>query len=101
MNEEVVKKPHGFALLSPEQRKEISAKGGRAVRSTSRFFARNPHIASQAGKKGGKLVAPEKRPFSRDRELARRAGSMGGKAASKKPVSVPVDLEDLRYFLNK
>ena len=50
----IEKQKRGFALLTPEQRKALSSKGGKAR-------------------------DPEKRYFS-DKESARKAGQLGGKA---------------------
>lgn len=52
MTEVVQKQKRGFALLSPERRKEIASRGGKAVPSEKRAFALNPALASIAGKKG-------------------------------------------------
>jgi general stress protein YciG len=46
------KKPRGFALLSPERRKEIARMGGNAVPAEKRYYA-NKANASAAGFKGG------------------------------------------------
>lgn len=67
------KQMRGFALHSPEKRREIAAKGGRSVPAASRAFSTIPGLAAKAGKKGGRVVKAEDRPFSRDRDLARRA----------------------------
>ena len=47
------KKPRGFALLSPERRKELARKGGKAVPAEKRYYADKAN-ASAAGVKGGK-----------------------------------------------
>ena len=47
------KKPRGFALLSPERRKELARKGGKAVPAEKRYYA-DKAKASAAGFKGGK-----------------------------------------------
>jgi len=52
MNEPVKKQMRGFALLSPERRKEIASRGGKSVPSEKRAFALNHELASIAGKKG-------------------------------------------------
>jgi hypothetical protein len=52
MNEVVQKQNRGFALLSPERRKEIASRGGKSVPADKRAFAVNPELASSAGKKG-------------------------------------------------
>lgn len=49
------KAKRGFALWSPEKRKEVASKGGKAC-------------------------PDEKRPFSTDRKLASKAGRIGGRA---------------------
>ena len=64
----------GFALLSPDLRREYAAKGGRSVKSMNRSFSKSNKLAQMAGKKGGGAVPPEKRAFFVDRELASRAG---------------------------
>lgn len=43
-------KKKGFASMSPERRKEIASKGGKASPSN---FKHDPKRASEAGKKGG------------------------------------------------
>ena len=47
------KKLRGFALLSPERRKELARKGGKAVPAEKRYYADKAN-ASAAGVKGGK-----------------------------------------------
>lgn len=76
----------GFALLSPEERKKIAAKGGGNVAAEKRSFSQNRELAAEAGRKGGNAVAPENRTFSINRELAKRAGSIGGSISSRKKV---------------
>ena len=46
------RKKKGFALLTPEQRKERARMGGLAVPSEKRFFAQAPDEAKIAGQKG-------------------------------------------------
>lgn len=55
------KRPRGFATLSPAQRREISARGGRAAHlaGTAHEFTRDEAIA--AGSKGGKATHARKR----------------------------------------
>lgn len=43
----------GFAALTPERRRELAAKGGKAVDPSKRGFARDKALASEAGRKGG------------------------------------------------
>jgi len=47
------KQLRGFALLSPERRKEIASKGGKSVPPEKRYYA-DKSKASEAGAKGGK-----------------------------------------------
>jgi general stress protein YciG len=46
-------KPRGFALLTPERRKEIARAGGSAVPAHKRAFSQDSDLASAAGTKGG------------------------------------------------
>lgn len=46
-------RPRGFAAMSPERRKEISAMGGKALAPHLRSFAQNRDLASKAGALGG------------------------------------------------
>ena len=64
----------GFAGMSPEKRREIASRGGKAVPASKRAYATNKDLASKAGKKGGKAAPAEKRSFRVDRDLASRAG---------------------------
>lgn len=45
-------KKRGFAAMSPEKRREVSAKGGSA---SPGYFAANPDAAKEAGRKGGSV----------------------------------------------
>jgi hypothetical protein len=74
-------KPRGFAAMTPERRREIAAKGGRALKPEQRAYSRDRDLASAAGRLGGSMVPPEKRPFSVDREHAARCGRLGGQKA--------------------
>lgn len=81
---EKTKKPQGFAAMDPEKRREISSKGGKAVRKGNRSFSTNKELAVAAARKGGLAVPPEKRTFSVSRDAAVAAGRKGGLAFSKK-----------------
>ena len=48
---EVIKKPRGFAAMSPERRREIQSKGGQ--NSPFNFKNRTPEQRQEAGRKGG------------------------------------------------
>ena len=74
MSEVEPKRLRGFALLSPEKRREYAAKGGQSVNPKNRSFSKSRDLAKSAGKKGGHAVPAEKRAFSVDRLLASRAG---------------------------
>lgn len=73
----------GFAGMTPEKRKEIATKGGKAVPPEKRAFSTNKALAAKAGALGGKKVRPSKRSFSMDPTLASRAGKIGGSKSSK------------------
>ncbi len=48
-----MRKPQGFATMTPERRKEIAAMGGRAMKAGNRTFSRDPDFAKEAGRQGG------------------------------------------------
>lgn len=66
------KRKGGFALLTPEQRKEIARKGGRAAQKRGRAHQFGSEDAREAGKKGGAKV-------SQDRAYMARIGAKGGR----------------------
>lgn len=43
----------GFAVMSPERRKEIATKGGASLRPEQRAFSQNRELAVEAGRRGG------------------------------------------------
>lgn len=56
------KKPRGFACLSPERRREISAMGGAAGKDTARGFAvMDTEAVKLIAAKGGR--ASKRKPF--------------------------------------
>ena len=55
------KKLRGFATLTPERRREIASKGGKAVAPEKRYYA-DKAKASAAGFKGGKSPKRKKTP---------------------------------------
>jgi len=79
------KKLRGFAVMSPEKRREIAAKGGKAVKAENRSFSKNRALAAKAGSIGGKSVPAEKRQFSKDKDLAKRASLLPRKNSRVKP----------------
>lgn len=72
------KAKRGFAAMSPEKLREISAKGGRSMPSNKHSFSINNDLARSAGRVGGKNVDPAKRTFSKDSKAAATAGAKGG-----------------------
>lgn len=74
------RRPRGFALMSPERRREIASMGGKSVPDEKRTFSRRRKLAVAAGRKGGMNVPAEKRTFSRSREIASLAGRKGGQS---------------------
>lgn len=79
--DEPKKSKRGFASMSPEKRREIASKGGKAVPADRRSFPQDPTLAAKAGRKGGQSVDQAKRSFSEDHELAAKAGKIGGDAS--------------------
>lgn len=81
MTDEIVERPkalRGFALMTPERRREMAQRGGLAVPPEKRTYSRDKDKASEAGRKGGNNVPAERRAFSTNRELAVEAGRKGG-----------------------
>jgi general stress protein YciG len=75
----------GFAAMTPERRREVAAKGGRAVNPENRTFFTDRKLASEAGAKGGQNLPDEKRSFKKWPLLAAEAGRKGGKVKKVKP----------------
>ena len=48
-----IKAKRGFALLTPEARRKMAAKGGAAVPAENRSFSKDRDLASKAGTLGG------------------------------------------------
>lgn len=62
-------RPRGFANLTPERRREIAAKGGRAVPKEKRSFSVDPEYARMCGRRGGAAGAHRpKRTYNVPRE---------------------------------
>ncbi len=51
------KQKRGLAAMSPEKRREISSKGGKAAHVQGTAHRWTPEEASRAGKKGGRRAA--------------------------------------------
>jgi general stress protein YciG len=81
----------GFASLSPEQRREIAAKGGSSVPAEKRSFSQDRDLAENAGRKGGAKNRPETRSFFQNRDLAARAGQRGGQKSRPETRSFTMD----------
>ena len=81
------KKPRGLACLTPEQRREIASKGGKAAHATGRAHQFDSAEAADAGRKGGMSV-------SQNREHMAKIGAAGGsrtKGERRRPVSHCLD----------
>ena len=52
----------GFALRTPEERKEIARLGGQSVKAENRPFAKDKGLAARAGSKGGTISRKPKKP---------------------------------------
>lgn len=57
-----IKAKRGFALLSPEARRRVAAKGGASVPAELRSFSQDRKLAVQAGRAGGAAVHNRKPP---------------------------------------
>jgi general stress protein YciG len=57
-SDDLPKKPRGFAAMSPEQRRAISERGGRALKE--RYAFQNRELAVAAGRSGGKISKRKK-----------------------------------------
>ncbi|HKT54501.1 MAG TPA: KGG domain-containing protein [Caulobacteraceae bacterium] len=44
----------GFGAMSPEKRRELARKGGKAVPPSERGFAKDRELAAAAGREGGR-----------------------------------------------
>ncbi len=58
--------PRGFASLSPEHRREIASKGGKALRPDQRSFYKDRKLAADAGRLGGQA-----KPSAKDNDAPR------------------------------
>lgn len=67
----------GFALMAPDERREIASRGGKAAHAAGHAHEFTPEEARSAGRLGGELV-------SRDREHMARIGRLGGRARRKR-----------------
>lgn len=51
------RRPHGFAALTPERRRELAARGGKASQASGKGHRFTPEEARLAGSKGGRKTA--------------------------------------------
>lgn len=64
MNENTSTPPQflrGLARLTPEERRAIASKGGKAVKPENRSFSRNPELAAEVGRRGGQKSSRAKK----------------------------------------
>jgi general stress protein YciG len=71
------KKRRGFAVMDPEEQREIARFGGQTSHAKSKAHEFTTEEARQAGQKGGSIV-------SQDREHMARLGRMGGNAKARR-----------------
>lgn len=65
------KSKRGFASLTPEKRRELASKGGKAAHALGRAHEYTSEEAREAGKKGGAVT-------SANREHMAEIGKLGG-----------------------
>lgn len=65
------KSKRGFASMTPEQRREIAGKGGKAAHKKGTAFKFTSELARTAGRIGGKAVSENKEHMA---EIGRRGG---------------------------
>lgn len=68
----MAKSDRGFASMSPEKRREIASKGGRAAHAKGTAHEFTSEEAREAGRKGGQKV-------SQNREHMATIGAKGGR----------------------
>ena len=86
---EAKKKKRGFAAMSPEKRREIASKGGKAANEKGTGYRFTPETARKAGRIGGRSV-------SENREHMAEIGRKGGENSSKAKGYQLVQLADNR-----
>jgi general stress protein YciG len=77
----------GFASMTPERRKEIANKGGRAAHAQGLAHRFTSEEAKEAGKKGGRATQAKGAGHRWTIEEAQEAGRKGGKATQAKAAS--------------
>ena len=78
-------KKKGFASLSPEKRREIASKGGKAVHQKGNAHKFNSETARKAGKIGGKSVSENKEHME---DIGRKCGEASSVAKGKKIIRI-------------
>ena len=68
-----VKKPRGFAAMSPEKAREVRRKGGKRIHELGRAHEYTSAEAKEAGRKGGTSVSQDRAHMV---EIGRRGGSV-------------------------
>jgi len=71
-----MKQKKGFAVMTPEQKKEIASAGGKAAHAKGKAHKFDSATAKVAGSKGGKSV-------SQNKEHMAAIGQKGGQARSR------------------
>lgn len=71
------KSKRGFASMSPEKRKEIAGKGGKAANARGTAYKFDSEKAREAGRKGGKSVSENREHMA---EIGRRGGESSSRA---------------------
>jgi general stress protein YciG len=85
MPDDETPKLRGLAAMSPERRREIASKGGKATQAKGTGNRFTPESAREAGVKGGKSAQASGKAHRFTTETAREAGIKGGRP-SHKPV---------------
>jgi general stress protein YciG len=76
--------PRGLAAVSPERRREIGSKGGRAAQARGTAHRFTSAEAAAAGRKGGKAAQAKGTAHRFTVEEARAAGKKGGRRRKEK-----------------
>lgn len=83
------RKPRGFAVMAPEQRREIASKGGKSLAPAQRSFSQDRALAAEAGRKGGSATRGVAKPTRADGSVRpgpkapSRAGIRAGRIAAR------------------
>jgi len=83
MPDEEPKKLRGLAAMSPERRREIASKGGKATQEKGTGNRFTSESAKMAGVKGGKSAQASGKAHRFTTETAREAGIKGGRPSHK------------------